>query len=378
MTAPTTQDPFLNSIAAEVPAPSWTTEELLRAADGHLSDRLAEMIPQLGVANRHSILANYPDVLFDQAQPTLDVSATTLAVRAARRCLQQADVPPASIGLVLGVTSSPARLLPSLVCDLLAQMPELPRTAATLSISYMGCSAIAKVVETARWYLTCHPDKRVLACFMDATTPLSPDLPGRYVHFSEALPGQRQDTVNAMHGFLFGDAAVAMLLGAGGNGPAFGTAQHLTNQLASDTELGTVPDGGSDQPLVYGRRLYTLSPDVTPRGVFYATQTVNALLDTDTCALTHASQASMLLMHTGSARILDGLCRQFGIPADSKQVMSSYRVLHDYGNTIGCSVPLMLAEHVHRDEGQAILVAFGLSFSCGAFTMTIPTGGWTP
>jgi 3-oxoacyl-[acyl-carrier-protein] synthase-3 len=38
----------------------------------------------------------------------------------------------------------------------------------------------------------------------------------------------------------------------------------------------------------------------------------------------------------------------------------------------------MLAEHVHRDEGQAILVAFGLSFSCGAFTMTVPAGGWTP
>jgi 3-oxoacyl-[acyl-carrier-protein] synthase-3 len=52
--------------------------------------------------------------------------------------------------------------------------------------------------------------------------------------------------------------------------------------------------------------------------------------------------------------------------------------LRDYANTIGCSVPLMLAEPVHRLEGQGLLVAFGLSFSCGAFTMTVPPGGWTP
>ena len=27
---------------------------------------------------------------------------------------------------------------------------------------------------------------------------------------------------------------------------------------------------------------------------------------------------------------------------------------------------------------QALMVAFGLSFSCGACTMTIPAGGWQP
>jgi 3-oxoacyl-[acyl-carrier-protein] synthase III len=374
----TLPDPCLIGIAAELPAPSWTTEELLQAADGHLSDRLADMITRLGILNRHSILANYPDVLFNGTEPKLDESGTVLAVRAARRCLLTADASPASVGLVLGVTSSPARLLPSLVCDVLAQMPELSRDVPNLSIAYMGCSAIAKVVETARWYLACHPDKRVLVCFMDSITPLSPALPDRYVHFSEALPDQRQKTVDAMHGFLFGDAAVALLLGAGGAGPTFGTVQHLTNQLADDTELGTVPDGGSDQPLVSGRRLYTLSPQVTPRGAFYAARTVEDLLGTDGCTLTRPSQASMLLMHTGSARILDSLCQQFGVPTDSKQVMSSYQVLRDYGNTIGCSVPLMLAEQVHREEGQGIVVAFGLSFSCGAFTMTVPAGGWSP
>jgi 3-oxoacyl-[acyl-carrier-protein] synthase-3 len=371
-------DPRLTAIAAELPCPAWTTEELLAAARGHLSDTLADMLGRLGVHTRYSILANYADVLFAGAEPKLDIGATELAVRAARNCLAKADVPMDSIGLVLGVTSSPARLLPSLVCDLIAQMPELPRTVANLSIAYMGCSAMAKVVETVRWFLTSNPGKRVLVSFLDAITPLSPPLPEFYSHFSEIDAAQRQATVNVMHGFLFGDASVAMVFGADGAGPAFGRVASLTNERAEDAELGTVPDGGSDLPIVDGRRLYTLSPDVTPRGAHYAKETVRSLLADGLTGLTDPGDAATLLMHTGSTRILDGLCAQFGVDPDSDAVASSYRVLRDYGNTIGCSVPLMLAEPVRRPAGEGLVLAFGLSFSCGAFSMTVPDGGWTP
>jgi 3-oxoacyl-[acyl-carrier-protein] synthase III len=171
---------------------------------------------------------------------------------------------------------------------------------------------------------------------------------------------------------------VAMVFGAEGSGPAFGPVSSLTNVLPEDTELGTVPDGGSDIPVVYGRRLYTLGPGVTPRGSFYAKETVRMALETDGCRLSDPSHASVLLMHTGSTRILDSLCREFGVDQDSESVASSYRVLRDYANTLGCSVPLMVAEPTRREPGEGLAVAFGLSFSSGAFTMTIPDGGWTP
>jgi 3-oxoacyl-[acyl-carrier-protein] synthase-3 len=344
-----------------------------------MSEQLVDMMGKLGVENRHSILENYPAVIFDGAEPKLSTSAAALTVQAARRCIDKSGVPPESIGLVLGVTSSPGRLLPSLVCDVFAQMPEIPRAADNLSISYMGCSAIARAVETARWYLTCNPGKLVLACFMDAVTPLSPPLPGRYAHFAEIPTESHQDTVDAMHGFLFGDAAVAMLLGAEGDGPTFGPVVGLTNERPEDTELGTVPDGGSDVPVVLGqRRLYTLSPEVARRGVHYASQTVRTLLAKHETSLMTPDQASVLLMHTGSKRILNGLCDEFEVPRDSAKVASSYRVLRRYGNTIGCSIPLMLAEKVHRPEGEGIVMAFGISFSCGSFSIRIPPGGWAP
>lgn len=368
----------LQSVVSELPVPRWSTEELLTAAKGHLSDRLIEMLRDLGVDNRHSILGNYPAVLFDGETPKADISATRLAVAAARKSLVVKDIDPASIGLVIGVTSSPGRLLPSLVCDLMAEMPELPRDASTLSVTYMGCSALAKVVEAAQWYLTSQPGKRVLAVFMEAITPLSPECPGFYSHFTEVGQAQRQQTVNAMHGFLFGDAAVSMVFGAEGDGPSFGRVANLTNVDSDDTELGTVPDGGSDIPLVYGRRLYTLSPEVTPRGTFYATETVRMLRDSGDCGLTDLDDASVLLMHTGSKRILDGLCSTFDVDKDGAAVASSYRILRDFGNTLGCSVPLMIADPVTRPGGEGVAVAFGLSFSSGAFTIRFPSGGWSP
>jgi 3-oxoacyl-[acyl-carrier-protein] synthase III len=373
-----TVDPCIRAIASAVPAWNWSTEELLGHAGGRLSGRLTEMLGSLGVDNRHSILANYPDVLFGGAEPELGISGTALAVEAATRCLEKAGEPTESIGLVLGITSSPARLLPSLVCDLMAQMPQIPRSASTLSISYMGCSVIAHALEAARWYLTCNPGKLVLACFMEAITPLSPPLPGRYQHFSEIPVERRQETVDVMHGFLFGDGAVAMLLGAQGDGPTFGPVVALTNERAEDTELGTVPDGGSDDPVVVGRRLYTLSPEVSGRGVYYASHTVRELLAGDGSGLDDPKQAALLLMHTGSERILNGLCDEFGVDPGGEEVASSYRVLRRYGNTLGCSVPLMLAEETPRPGGEGLVMAFGLSFSCGAFSLKIPESGWTP
>ena len=372
-------NPVLRTIVAELPGPSWTTDELLEAAGDRFSDALRDMLSRLGIDRRYSVLANYPAVLFAGADPELAVPASSLAARAVRACIDKSGVRPEDIGLVLGVSSSPARLLPSLVCDLFVRVPELPRSAMNLSIEYMGCSAIAKAVDCARWFLTTHPDQLVLVCFMEAITPLSPPLPGRYAHFSEVSPAQRQSTVDAMHGFLFADAAVAMILGADGSGPVFGPVEHCTNAHPEDAELGTVPDGGSDVPVVTGpRRVYTLSPDVTARGTFYATHTVERLLARPDVPLREPRGATALLMHTGSRRILDGLCDQFHVRTDSPAAASSYRILRDYGNTLGCSVPLMLADSVRRPAGHALLVAFGLSFSSGAFIMDVPEGGWMP
>src|SRR5262249_6424908 len=76
-------------------------------------------------------------------------------------------------------------------------------------------------------------------------------------------------------------ARTPMILSADGKGPKLGRMTRLTNEISGDAELGTVRDGGSDIPVVYGRREYSLSPQVKQRGWFYATHTVKQLLESD-------------------------------------------------------------------------------------------------
>lgn len=371
-------NPKLISVASQLPPSCIGTDELLHKAGGKFSDRLHSMMSDLGVERRYSIMRNFPEVMFDGAEPELAIPASHLAASAVRKCMEKSRVDPAKIGLVLGVTSSPGRLLPSLASDLFALIPEIPRDAALLPIQFMGCSVLAKVIDVARWYLAAHPEKLVLASFMDAITPLSPPLPGTYKHFNEIAREDSQDTVDALHAFLFGDAATAMLLGAEGDGPSFGPAFHLTNESPDDNELGTVPDGGSDFPVVHGlRRTVKLGRDISARGAHYAVRTVSELLEKDP-SLGSPDRASTVLMHTGSKRILDGICNRLGVSAEGEAVASSYRILRDFGNTIGVSVPLMLADPVHRPAGPGLVLTFGLSFSCGAFVINFPEGGWHP
>src|SRR5579864_8167145 len=102
--------PAICSIAAQLPVPQWTTQELLKASNGRFTDKLVGMLDQLGVNSRHSVLANYPEVLFNGAEPELAISGSILAAQAAREAIEKAGIDPWEIGLVLGVTSSPARL----------------------------------------------------------------------------------------------------------------------------------------------------------------------------------------------------------------------------------------------------------------------------
>ena len=100
MNSVNTVDPRITSIAAELPRPRWTTEELVAAAGDRISDRLRDMVSTLGVDTRHSMLSNFPDVLFAGAAPEFDTRASELAATAVRRCVEKAGVGFDSVGLV--------------------------------------------------------------------------------------------------------------------------------------------------------------------------------------------------------------------------------------------------------------------------------------
>jgi len=72
---------------------------------------------------------------------------------------------------------------------------------------------------------------------------------------------------------LFGDGAVALLIGQEEGKPAFGPIAHLTNAEPEDMSLLTMT-ANSIHPLLKGRPQYFMKPSVPSRGAHYAVTTV--------------------------------------------------------------------------------------------------------
>ena len=71
------------------------------------------------------------------------------------------------------------------------------------------------------------------------------------------------------------------------------------------------------------------------------------------------------LIHTGSKKILDGVCAQLAIAPDSSKVRASYEVLKSYGNLSSASTGFMLAAR-DQSPGPAVVVGFGVGFTASA------------
>src|SRR5258707_11123561 len=154
---------------------------------------------------------------------------------------------------------------------------------------------------------------------------------------------QRIETTLAIQSMLFGDGAVALLLGTDQPGkPTFGPSSHLTNANPDDVNLLSMVSS-STHPSLSGKPQYFMRPQVPTRGAHYAVTTVNDVLDNPMSPVSDLSQVDDCLIHTGSKKILDGVCSQLHLDTDSTKVHKSYAVLENFGNLSSASTGFMLA-----------------------------------
>jgi predicted naringenin-chalcone synthase len=178
---------------------------------------------------------------------------------------------------------------------------------------------------------------------------------------------QRLDTTFVIQSMLFGDGAVALLVGREEGKPAFGPISHLTNDEPNDINLLTMIRHSS-HPFLKGRPQYFMQPSVPTRGAHYAVTTVKNVLQHPDSPVSDLDQVDDCLIHTGSKKILDGVCSQLALAPDSSKVHGSYQVLQRYGNLSSASTGFMLAE---KDDwsGPTIVVGFGVGFTASAGIM---------
>jgi len=372
------------SASTATPQNRISTTELVASMMHKLSPELINTICTLGVENRYSAMDNYADFLSGAPMNTTS-STTEMGVNATRKCIEEWGGDPSQIGLLIAATNTPDQMLPCLASEVMGRTHGLlPRSLSTVSMQSQGCSVMLKSVEVAQWYLAANPGKLAVVLMSEAHTPfVAPLLQNEYYGFREiarmrkhdqigdvAFEQQRIETTLAIQSMLFGDGAVALLLGTDQPGkPTFGPISHLTNDNPDDVNLLSMVSS-STHPSLSGKPQYFMRPQVPTRGAHYAVTTVNDVLDNPMSPVSDLSQVDDCLIHTGSKKILDGVCSQLHLDTDSTKVHKSYDVLENYGNLSSASTGFMLAGK--KDwAGPAMVVGFGVGFTASAGLMSV-------
>ena len=368
----------LVSAATSVPKNVFKTTELVGNLMHKFSPELINTISRLGVEQRYSTLENYPDFLC--GKPPLATSSTTeLAVAATTRCIHEWGGDPNRIGLLIAATNTPDQMLPCLASEIMGRTHGLlSRSLRTVSMQAQGCAVLLKSIEVAQWYLAANPGQLAIVVMSEAHTPyVAPLMRDEYSGYRELIrmrkirpdefEQQRLDTTFVIQSMLFGDGAVALLVGTEEGKPAFGPISHLTNDNPNDKNLLTMVSSSS-HPLLEGRPQYFMQPSVPTRGAHYAVTTVRSVLQHPDSPVTDLTQVDDCLIHTGSKKILDGVCTQLDLQPESAKVQGSYEVLERFGNLSSASTGFMLAAK-NEWSGPAMVVGFGVGFTASAGIM---------
>jgi 3-oxoacyl-[acyl-carrier-protein] synthase-3 len=277
-----------------------------------------------------------------------DEALTDVAMPAARRALEMANVDPASIDLLIVATVTPDMSFPS-AAALMADQLGMP-DAAAYDLS-AGCTGFVYAIAQAHGMLASGLAHRALVVGGDV--------------LSKILDWTDRSTL-----VLFGDGAGAVVLEQVESGGFLGF------------ELGADGAGGASLWLPGSGSRHFESPDrlvkMNGREVFkFATRVMessaNAILAE--CGKT-VDDVDLYVPHQANVRIIDHAVRKLGIPRD-KTVVNVDR----YGNTSSGSIPIALAEAADQERlepGTLVLLTgmgAGLTWGSALIEWTTSTTG---
>lgn len=271
------------------------------------------------------------------------VGSNQLALEAAKRCIENANVSPEEIDLVIVATVSPSHLLPSNSCYL---QEELGLVAGTFDIN-AACAGFAYGLLTGAQFIATGCSKCVLVIGADCNS--------RIVNQNDRdFP-------------LFGDGSGAAILKPGTDDQGFlgfaigsdGSGRELLYRPMGGSEMPPTPEGieqGLHLLHMEGRPVFKWAVRTLNLTVRQVLEQANKTLD----------DVKWVIFHQANLRIIDSAVTSLGI--DQDRVLCN---LSKYGNTSSASIPLALDEacaegKIQRDD----LVLFS-GFGAGLTWATI-------
>jgi 3-oxoacyl-[acyl-carrier-protein] synthase-3 len=271
-------------------------------------------------------------------------TTATMSVRAARQALDEAQLSPHDLDLIICATTTPDHLLPATAC-LIQQ--ELGADRAGAFDLNAACSGFLYGLATGSQFIQAGTCRRVLVV---AGETLS-----RFVNW--------QDRSTCI---LFGDGAGAVVLEATTQ-PA-GVLSTVLGSRGDVERMLVIPAGGSAVPAsaaTVSENAHTMRMRGNEVFKLAIRSMVQAARDAlDRAGLTLADVRAFI-PHQANQRILTAACESLGLPPERMFVN-----VERHGNTGACSIPIALGEFLQTEQLEAgdhlLMVAFGGGLTWGA------------
>ncbi len=265
-------------------------------------------------------------------------SASSLAMPAVTEALENANISPSDLDLIICATSTPDRAFPSTACTIQQQLGA--GNCAAFDIS-AACSGFLYALTLGDSMIRSGQAKNVLL--------VTSELFSRIVDWTD-----RATCV------LFGDGASAVVLtGSDGKSGIVDSKIHADGRYADDLVAGS----GSATGDVPEQRYVTMKGNQTFKvAVNTMSSVARKILDNNDIAI---EDIDLIVPHQANIRILNAVAKNLGL--DEKKLFIN---MHKYGNTSATSIPLAmyeaLAEGRLKRGDKLLLVAFGGGFTWGA------------
>jgi predicted naringenin-chalcone synthase len=327
----------------------------------------------LGVSKRHLIdtvdLSSEPEEFLNKNE------LVNLCVEACEEGMQRTNRSKDDIGYFIATYDASPFLCPGLSA-LLARKLGFKPYIKHVNIQGMACAAFPTALELARDHLNTHPEDHVLLCVSGANS----------YWFSNQVQGMKdvmeikkigllkqkskremelRKWIATMEFFLFGDGVASIIVANEGDGPSVGKMLNITNLRTRDYLAGYARLVASKKPFKFEFHSH-LDRDIPKRGVEYTSLAFERLLGSKSRGKVDAIRK--WAVHTGSKRILDNMAKHYRIPFEKLE--ESYKVLTEYGNLAGASLPFILEKIISGNKflrGDFIsMLDFGWGFSASA------------
>lgn len=284
-----------------------------------------------------------------------EIVTSDMAAEAARRALEQAELPASALDLILVATVTPDVPMPATAVFVQQKIGAGPCPAMDVSAA---CAGFVFGLSIADAFIRSGAMRHILV--------VGVELLSRVVDWSD-----RTTCV------LFGDGAGAAIIGRADGAEARGRPRGiLSTRMHSDSTLAQslmIPGGGSARPLSAEmlesnlNKIHMKGQDVFKVAVKNLQSSSQAALDD--LEMTGAD-LDWICPHQANIRIIDLAVSKLGVPRD-KMLVNIDRV----GNTSSASIPILLDESVRsgkvRPGDRVLMCALGAGISWGSAVMTL-------